>query len=47
MKYSLKNQLSPQGRMNIVAKLATWSLLLFAILTVCLVSGCRLFTIGD
>lgn len=41
-----KSKLTPCGRKDIIVRLTTWCLLLFAVIAVCLVSGCRLFTFG-
>ena len=46
MKNILKLKFFPNGGKNMINMLTTWGLLLFAILTVCLISGCRLFTVG-
>lgn len=42
----LNSKLPPCGTKEIIVRLTKWSLLLFAVVAVCLVSGCRLFTIG-
>jgi len=35
------------GMKNMISRLVTWSLMILAVLSVCLLTGCRLFTIGD
>lgn len=47
MRNILKTKLFSTVRKSMTSGLMTWSILILGLFTVCLVSGCRLFTIGD